>query len=767
MTRRRGSHGDELTHDVPAANTYGDFARLQRLLWAIGTPAPVSETVRSTLVVLADTLGADLVCVASVVGDRLMPTASHGVAADHVMFQTGWPLGGAGREALDQGTPVARRVVAPQEGPGYLGDLPAASGAWIPLAAGAERADELLVLLRHGGEEFYPAELRVLELAAGRMSLAVEALERASAIERLAEVGPGLARHVHLPPLLDEAVVLLRELTGTDAAFIVTVADDVLTLASYTGTDESIARRWPRTKRTMPNWDALSTGRAYVGPREVIADRPGATDASPTVLCVPVMQHGSVVALLGATGHRSRSFGKTGVDTAKILANYLSAAMTNADLYRTLLERERELRHEAACDPLTGLANRTQFGQDIAAALANAGNSAIGLLFCDIDKFKAINDRLGHEFGDELLQQVAMRMRTAIRPGDVLARFGGDEFVVLVNDARDFADVTAAGRLFQRSLTAPFVIRGERLQISACIGAVLGRPGTSASVMLRGADAAMYVAKAKGAGRIEVFDDEACHRSFDRLDLRAELAYALDRGELAIVYQPICELKSRKIIAFEALLRWTHPRRGAIVPDLFIPLAEETGAIVPIGAWVLEESCRLLSEWQRLFPDARLGVGVNITAVQLEASSQDLLDVILRAGVDPGAVWLEVTERMDTSGDIADQVARLRSAGVHFALDDFGMYYSSLTYLKRFPVEGIKIDRTFVAPMTHDETQNAIVQAILALGASLSINVVAEGIETDEQVNALLDLGCVYGQGYLLGRPMTAAETVRALRAQP
>ncbi len=310
------------------------------------------------------------------------------------------------------------------------------------------------------------------------------------------------------------------------------------------------------------------------------------------------------------------------------------------------------------------------------------------------------------------------------------------------------------------------MVRGERFLVSASIGAVLGRPGTNASVMLRNADAAMYAAKAKGAGRIEVFDDDASHRSKDQLDLRAELAFALDRGELSIVYQPLCELKSRKILAFEALLRWTHPERGAIVPDVFIALAEESGAIVPIGAWVLSESCRRLAEWQRLFPEANMTVGVNISALQLEQSSQDLLDLILQPGVDPHDVWLEVTESMDTSGDIGDQVARLRSAGVHFALDDFGMSYSSLTYLTRFPVESIKIDRTFVAPMTEDETQGAIVQGILALGASMSINVVAEGIETNEQIDALLDLGCVYGQGYLLGHPLTAAECVSALRAQ-
>ena len=284
--------------------------------------------------------------------------------------------------------------------------------------------------------------------------------------------------------------------------------------------------------------------------------------------------------------------------------------------------------------------------------------------------------------------------------------------------------------------------------------------------MLRNADAAMYAAKAKGSGRIEVFDDDASLRSRDRLDLRAELDHALERGELSIVYQPIVELKIGKIRSFEALLRWTHSTRGAVAPDVFISLAEETGAIIPIGAWVLEQSCTRLLEWQRQFPAAGLTVGVNISAVQLEQSSQDLLEIITNTGVDPHDIWLEITERMDTSGDIGDQVGRLSAAGVHFALDDFGMSYSSLTYLKRFPVEGIKIDRTFVAPMNEDETQRAIVQAILALGSTLSINVVAEGIETSEQVDALLDLGCVFGQGYLLSYPLTPADVRAALQAQ-
>jgi len=263
-----------------------------------------------------------------------------------------------------------------------------------------------------------------------------------------------------------------------------------------------------------------------------------------------------------------------------------------------------------------------------------------------------------------------------------------------------------------------------------------------------------------------VFDDAASHRSMDWLDLRSELDRALVRGQLSVVYQPLVELKNNAIRSFEALVRWTHPERGYISPDVFVPMAEDTGRIVEIGAWVLAEACGRLVEWQRLFPQDELTMGINISSVQLEQSNEDLLDVITRAGAAPPDVWLEVTERLNPTDDISEQVNRLRSAGVHFALDDFGMSYSSLKYLQQFPVEGIKIDRTFVEPMTDDETQRGIVRAILALGESLSVNVIAEGVETAEQRDTLLDLGCTYGQGYLLGMPMTAQEAVAALTAQ-
>jgi EAL domain-containing protein (putative c-di-GMP-specific phosphodiesterase class I) len=279
-------------------------------------------------------------------------------------------------------------------------------------------------------------------------------------------------------------------------------------------------------------------------------------------------------------------------------------------------------------------------------------------------------------------------------------------------------------------------------------------------MMLRDADAAMYVAKSRGPGGIEVFDEAASHRSLDRLSLRSELLHALERGELEVLYQPVVVLRSRRLIGFEALLRWTHPHRGAIPPDVFIPLAEETGQIIPIGAFVLRQACRQLAAWHDRPGWQRLRLSVNLSAMQLwqENAASQILAGIRAAGIDPELVWLEVTERSYAGDDVASVTQELREGGVHFALDDFGTSYSNLNYLKQFPAESLKIDRSFVAGAAHDGADRSIIRAILAMADSLGLWIVAEGIESLSQREALMELGCQYGQGYLFAPGLTVTE---------
>lgn len=428
---------------------------------------------------------------------------------------------------------------------------------------------------------------------------------------------------------------------------------------------------------------------------------------------------------------------------------------------------EQELLKRATHDPLTGLANRALVNQRLDEALASPDGDSIGLLFCDLDKFKEINDRLGHDAGDELLLQVADRLRRCVRPGDLLARFGGDEFVVVLDRIRSLDEVREVGQRIVQALEGRLPLGGEHVEISVSVGGVLGVPGRATpSSMLRDADAAMYAAKQSGPGLVEVFDEAASTRSLERLELRSDLVRALDRGQLVVYYQPIFDLATGAILGFEALPRWRHPVRGDVSPDVFIPLAEETGAIGPIGNWVLAQACRQLATWQRLPGWERLFMSVNLSATQLRQPdlAAHMLAVIDSAGARPTDVWLEITEHSSIRSDVTDFATTMRAAGVHFSLDDFGTSYSNLGHLKRLPVEALKIDRSFVSGLTEKDTDRGIVRAVLAIADSLGLQVVAEGVETAEQQAELLALGCPMGQGYLLSQPEAPEAMTELLR---
>jgi diguanylate cyclase len=422
------------------------------------------------------------------------------------------------------------------------------------------------------------------------------------------------------------------------------------------------------------------------------------------------------------------------------------------------------LAHQAVHDALTGLPNRTLVLDRLEHALVRAARhgTRCGVVFVDVDRFKLVNDSLGHELGDELLVSVGERLRGAVREADTIGRLGGDEFVVLLEDLADeHAAIELADRL-RRALVEPVVLGGNEHFVTASFGLALSDAGSDAAGLLRDADAAMYRAKDGGGARWELFD-EAMRESADRrLRLERDLRRGLAGDELVLHFQPIFALgDGDRVAGTEALVRWQHPERGLVGPGDFVPLAEETGLVVPIGEWVLSAACRQAAAWRRELGDrAPLPVHVNVSARQL--ALPDLPRTVARTlaatGVAAADVVLEITETalVDRSGSPAGVLRELRELGVSIALDDFGTGYSSLAYLQRFPIDSLKIDRSFVARLDGVDEANAIVTAILGIAASLGLHVVAEGVETPAQLDALRGLGCDAAQGFLLGRPAPA-----------
>ncbi len=426
---------------------------------------------------------------------------------------------------------------------------------------------------------------------------------------------------------------------------------------------------------------------------------------------------------------------------------------------------ESELRHQAHHDPLTALPNRKEFTRRVTEVLA--GDQMLAVAFVDIDDFKVINDSLGHGSGDRLLVAVAERMRRVLRPTDLLARFGGDEFTALLEGVTDSRHAMRVADRLGSALRAPFVIDGHQRFVTASVGVTLSGQGDDAEELLRDADAAMYRAKELGKARCELFDQSMRKRAVERLELEEGLRLAIENDELRLHYQPAVELDDGRIVGVEALLRWEHPELGLLPPDRFIPLAEQTGLIVPIGAWVLSEACRQLEEWD--MPE--LWMAVNVSPRQLAADSlvEAVTTAVDDAGLDPSRLWLEITESA-VIGDPEAAVAKLhqlKALGVKLAVDDFGIGYSSLANLRELlPVDALKIDRSFVAGIGGNADDRAIVESVIGLAQSLGLDAVAEGVETEAQAAMLTDLDCSHAQGFHFAYPLAPADVSVLLGAR-
>ncbi|HEX2389208.1 MAG TPA: EAL domain-containing protein [Solirubrobacterales bacterium] len=452
-----------------------------------------------------------------------------------------------------------------------------------------------------------------------------------------------------------------------------------------------------------------------------------------------------------------RHFTSEEVGFLTTVANVLAAAVERT--------REEELnRHAALHDPLTGLPNRV-----LALDRLNYGigrrrrdGTDLAVLVVDLDRFKLINDSLGHEAGDELLLELAPRLGDAVRAEDTVARLGGDEFAIICPGLNGVRDVITIAEKLAAAVARPFILSSGERFVTASIGIAVGmRAGDTPETMLRDADVAMYRAKSEGPGRYELFDDAMRAQAMERLRIETELRLALDRGELEVHYQPIVEIDSGLVDAVEALVRWRHPTRGLLGPTEFISVAEETGLIVDIGEMVIERACAQVAEWQRRLGRA-VGLSVNISPRQL---SNPVLGTLIAAtaadhGLLPGSLSLELTESVliSESQTPQDSISELRRHGLRLLLDDFGTGYSSLSYLKRFELDGIKIDHAFVDGLGTDDGDTAIVEAIAGMAQSLGLELVAEGVETELQLRRLRELGCLRAQGYLFAPPRPAAD---------
>jgi diguanylate cyclase (GGDEF)-like protein/PAS domain S-box-containing protein len=604
----------------------------------------------------------------------------------------------------------------------------------------------------------------VLSDVSDRKQAELELERRAAQQAAVARFGEHALEGADTSDLMQEAVELAVQLLDVELAGVLQLIAEqgCFILRSALG--------WPQ--RAIGEQIALAGAKSQAG-FSILTESPVVVSDWSTEVrfeCNPVlasrgMRSGASVVIEGRSGPfgvlsvhstRAQDYTSGDVDFLQSLANVLADALERQST-------EDDIRHRALHDPLTGLPNRVLFGDRLDQALERLRRrpSLAAILFLDLDQFKLVNDSLGHQLGDELLAGVALRLTQAVRAIDTVARFGGDEFGILLEDVAGEYDAIATAERIAALFAKPFVIDGREHFITASIGIVFAQGGEHSGGLTRDADAAMYRAKERGRARYEVFDAEMRERAITRLRVESDLRHALGRAELRLDYQPIVSLSTEAPVAVEALLRWEHPQRGLVSPYEFISVAEENGLIEPIGDWVLDSACRQAAAWYKQQPDAApLAISVNISGKQLggQRLPQVVSRVLAETRLDPDCLHLEITESVMV-GDaetLTETLQALKRIGVRLHLDDFGTGYSSFGYLTRLPLDALKIDRSYIDGLGSDARASAIAGAIIAMSNALSLEVIAEGVETEAHAAELRRLGCRLAQGFYFARPMPA-----------
>jgi len=702
--------------------------------------------------------------VAAVVADGMVVTAV-GFLAGRVPEEALTEIAGGLRGALDvPGAGRCHAVAAPLRTPEPAQLVVARSGEdgftvdEVSLIRGMARVLELTL----GTLRTLAAERRQ---AAENARLLTTLQARQRLLEHLSTIQRAIARRAPQSQIFDAITSGAQELIGDDAAGLRLVDTDdpaMLLLVSHQGLRPELAKRLWRTPAPLAGAPGQAMLRDELVVIEGYANSPHgnldlADDRMQSSMAAPVHENGTVVGALVVGSYREgRTYSRADREVLLAFAEHVSLAVTDA---KTLHDM-----HEAFHDSLTGLASRALFMDRLDHGLACAAReeSQVAVLFVDLDRFKVVNDSMGHAAGDLLLVEVADRLRTCLRDTDTAARIGGDEFAVLLQDLHGPQLATIVADQIIEVLHAPFEIRGKQVYINASVGVAFNTPNAQdAETLIQNSDLAMYQAKKSGTSACQVFEPSMQAARQKSLDLEAHLRGAIERDELMLCYQPIVDLTTGRVTGVETLVRWRHPERGIVPPLDFIPLAEATGLIFPIGRWVLEQACLQASEWnRRQHPQPPLTISVNLSALQLHQSDlpATVAQALEAADLDPRCLILEITESVllhDTDTEaVTQRLQALKSLGVCLAIDDFGTGYSSLAYLRRFPVDILKIDKSFVDEVGHGSAASALARAIVNLGHTLQLATVAEGIETAEQLVEVRDSGCRFGQGYYFAKPL-------------
>jgi diguanylate cyclase (GGDEF)-like protein len=491
-----------------------------------------------------------------------------------------------------------------------------------------------------------------------------------------------------------------------------------------------------------------------------------------SAMSVPLVHRGVLLGVLNVNAEPGRTFDGYDLRALSLFGEHAASSIANARLYESERANAIALAHRAYHDPLTDLGNRALFSDSLSSALGAERLRPLAVVLLDLDDFKKANDTLGYLGGDQLLCRVAERLSACLGPGDVAARFGGDEFAVLLEDVPSADEALRTGERLRLALSGPIAFGERTVNVKASMGVAVAQPGAaSADEVLRNADVAMYIAKGQGKGCARLFEPAMHTALLERLELEAQLEVAVERAQLDLQYQPIVSLATGRVSGFEALVRWNHPERGELPPEAFMPIAEETGLVVAIDRWVLLKACCQGRAWQRAYPaDEPLIVGVNLSARQLEEDDAvELVELALEvSGLPPEHLVIEITERFLLRNESLGikTLEALRALGVRLAIDDFGTGYSSLAYLRHLPIDVLKIDRSFIDGLGRSEEDTALVQAILRLARSLNLETIAEGVERPDQRAALADLQCTLAQGWHFSRPLRSAEMEDLLRTR-